>query len=176
MSEGISRVDRGIRPVDWVLAGALTALGVWLMVENALIEDARVTPAIADGTMIHEMTSHSWAMVPVFALATVPVLWWRRNVITVTSIAVVVMVLHDLLFGWVTRCGAGLPLAFVLAYLGYGWGGKFTMLIGAGIGAWLTYAFYGPLVRLWQAALVLGLVFGTLAVLVCIFRAFWNML
>ena len=28
------------------------------------------------------------------------------------------MVLHDLLFGWVTRCGAGLPLAFVLAYLG----------------------------------------------------------
>jgi signal transduction histidine kinase len=28
------------------------------------------------------------------------------------------MVLHDLLFGWVTRCGAGLPLAFVLAFLG----------------------------------------------------------
>ena len=28
------------------------------------------------------------------------------------------MVFHDLLFGWVTRCGAGLPLAFVLAYLG----------------------------------------------------------
>jgi glucose-6-phosphate-specific signal transduction histidine kinase len=27
------------------------------------------------------------------------------------------MALHDLLFGWVTRCGAGLPLAFVLAYL-----------------------------------------------------------
>jgi signal transduction histidine kinase len=29
-----------------------------------------------------------------------------------------VMIAHDLLFGWVTRCGAGLPLAFVLAYLG----------------------------------------------------------
>ncbi len=28
------------------------------------------------------------------------------------------MVVHDLLFGWVTRCGAGLPLVFVLAYLG----------------------------------------------------------
>ena len=68
--------------------------------------------------MVHELTSHSWAMVPVFALATVPVLWWRRNVIAVTGIALVVMVLHDLLFGWVTRCGAGLPLAFVLAYLG----------------------------------------------------------
>jgi signal transduction histidine kinase len=28
------------------------------------------------------------------------------------------MALHDVLFGWVTRCGAGLPLAFVLAFLG----------------------------------------------------------
>jgi signal transduction histidine kinase len=57
-------------------------------------------------------------MLPVFALATIPVLWWRRNVIAVTGFALVVMVAHDLLFGWVTRCGAGLPLAFVLAYLG----------------------------------------------------------
>ena len=88
------------------------------MVENVLIEDAHVSASIADGTMVHEMTSHSWAMVPVFALATVPVLWWRRNIIAVATMASVVMVLHDLLFGWVTRCGAGLPLAFVLAYLG----------------------------------------------------------
>ncbi len=36
----------------------------------------------------------------------------------VVGIALAVMVVHDLLFGWVTRCGAGLPLAFVLAYLG----------------------------------------------------------
>ena len=57
-------------------------------------------------------------MVPVFALATIPVLWWRRNVIAVTAIALGVMVVHDLLFGWVTRCGVGLPLVFVLAYLG----------------------------------------------------------
>ncbi len=118
MSEGISGIVRGIRPIDWVIAGALTALGVWLMMENVLIEDTHVTRSIADGTMVHEMTTHSWAMVPVFAVATVPVLWWRRNVIAVTTIALVVMVLHDLLFGWVTRCGAGLPLAFVLAYLG----------------------------------------------------------
>ena len=118
MSEGISGIFRGIRPIDWVIAGALTALGVWLSVENVLIEDTHVTGSIADGTMVHEMTTHSWAMVPVFALATVPVLWWRRNVIAVTTIALVVMVLHDLVFGWVTRCGAGLPLAFVLAYLG----------------------------------------------------------
>ncbi len=68
--------------------------------------------------MVHPIDSHSLAMVPVFALATLPVLWWRRNVVAVTWIALAVMVLHDLLFGWVTRCGAGLPLAFVLAYLG----------------------------------------------------------
>ena len=118
MSEGFSGVFRGIRRVDWVLAGALTALGTWLMVEDVLFEDAHAASAIADGTMVHEMTSHSWAMVPVFALATLPVLWWRRGVMAVSGIALVVMVLHDLLFGWVTRCGAGLPLAFVLAYLG----------------------------------------------------------
>jgi hypothetical protein len=118
MSEGNSSVFRGIRPVDWVLAGALTALGIWLMVEDVLFQDAHVASAIADGSMVHEMTSHSWAMVPVYALASVPVLWWRRNVIAVTGIALAVMVLHDLLFGWVTRCGAALPLAFVLAYLG----------------------------------------------------------
>jgi hypothetical protein len=118
MSEGFGRVVRGIRPFDWVLAGALTALGVWLMVEDVLISDTHVASSIATGSMVHAMSSHSWAMVPVFALATVPVLWWRRHVIAVTGVAVVVMVIHDLLFGWVTRCGAGLPLAFVLAYLG----------------------------------------------------------
>jgi hypothetical protein len=57
-------------------------------------------------------------MVPVFLGATVPVLWWRRSVIAVTGTVIVVMALHDVLFGWVTRCGAGLPVAFVLAFLG----------------------------------------------------------
>jgi signal transduction histidine kinase len=118
MSEGYSRVFQGVRAVDWVLAGALTALGVVLMAENVLMQDADAAAAIAEGTMVHQLTSHSWVMIPVFALATVPVLWWRRGATTVTGIALVVMVLHDVLFGWVTRCGAGLPLAFVLAYLG----------------------------------------------------------
>lgn len=118
MNEGSSGVLRGIRPVDWVLAATLTALGTWLMVANVHFQDADTAGAIADGSMVHELTSHSWVMVPVFALATVPVLWWRRSVLAVTGVALIVMVLHDLLFGWVTRCGAGLPLAFVLAYLG----------------------------------------------------------
>ncbi|HSP38766.1 MAG TPA: hypothetical protein VLR26_13540 [Frankiaceae bacterium] len=118
MSEGFSGVFRGIRPVDVVLAGALTALGSWLMVEDVTFQDKDAASAIAKGTMVHQMTSHSWAMVPIFVLASLAVLWWRRSVIAVTALVVVVMVLHDLLFGWVTRCGAGLPLAFVLAYLG----------------------------------------------------------
>jgi signal transduction histidine kinase len=118
MSEGFIGVFRGIRPVDWALSGALTALGIWLMVEDVLFTDAHAESAIAQGTMVHTLTSHSWAMVPVFALASLPVLWWRRSVVGVTAIALAVMVLHDLLFGWVTRCGAGLPLVFVLAYLG----------------------------------------------------------
>ncbi len=118
MREGNRGLFQGIRPVDWVLAGALTALGIALMVGDVLFRDADAPANIAAGTMVHQMTSHSWAMVPVFALATIPVLWWRRGVTAVTGIAMVVMVIHDLLFGWVTRCGAGLPLAFVLAYLG----------------------------------------------------------
>jgi hypothetical protein len=118
MSEGFRGVFRGIRPVDGVLAGALTLLGVWLMVENVQFSDDHAAAAIATGTMVHQLTSHAWGMVPVFALATVPVLWWRRSVVAVTGTALAVVVLHDLLFGWVTRCGAGLPLAFVLAYLG----------------------------------------------------------
>jgi hypothetical protein len=118
MSDRTSGIVKGLRPGDWVLAGALTALGVWLMAVNVVTSDAQVAANISAGSMVHEMTSHSWVMVPVFAVATIPVLWWRRNVIVVTGIAVVAMVTHDLVFGWVTRCGAGLPLAFALAYLG----------------------------------------------------------
>jgi signal transduction histidine kinase len=114
----MTEVFRGIRRVDWVLAGALTALGGWLMVEDVLFSDEQAAAAVAEGSMVHGLTSHSWTMIAVFALATVPVLWWRRNVLVVASVALGVMVLHDLLYGWVTRCGAGLPLAFVLAYLG----------------------------------------------------------
>ncbi|BEP14068.1 hypothetical protein acdb102_23790 [Acidothermaceae bacterium B102] len=111
-------VFRGIRPIDWIMAGALTALGVWLMIEDVLITDARVVVDIKNGSMAHTMSGHSWLMLPVFLVATVSVLWWRRNVLAVIGVVLVVMVCHDLLFGWVTRCGAALPLTFVLAYLG----------------------------------------------------------
>lgn len=114
----MGEVFRGTKVRDWVLAGVLTALGVLLMLENVTMPDAGVDRAIAEASMVHAMSSHSSWMIPVFAGATIPVLWWRRSVLAVTGIAVAVMALHVLLFGWVTRCGAGLPLAFVLAFLG----------------------------------------------------------
>nr|WP_221374194.1 hypothetical protein [Actinoplanes polyasparticus] len=89
-----------VRAVDGLVAGILTALGVVLMSYD-----------------IAEFDGSAW-LIPVFAAATVPVLWWRRSVLVVSGLALAVMVLHDLVFGWVTRCGAGLPLAFTLAFLG----------------------------------------------------------
>ena len=117
MHEEPRSATSGIRPVDWVLSGLLTALGIWLMVEDVTISDEQVAAAVRDGSMAHAMTSHAWAMLPVFLLAPVAVLWWRRSPLSVTAFAVAVLAAHDVLFGWVTRCGAGLPLAFVLTFL-----------------------------------------------------------
>jgi len=113
----MGEVFRGIKVRDLALAGGLTALGVLVMLFNIQVSDAHVDKAVAAGSMFHTRSSHSLWMIPVFVGATIPVLWWRRGVIAVTGIAIVVMALHDVLFGWVTRCGAGLPLAFALAFL-----------------------------------------------------------
>jgi signal transduction histidine kinase len=114
----MSEVFRGVKGRDWVLAGFLTVLGVLLMLLDIRMSDVDVDKAIADGSMVHTSDSRSPWMIPVFLAATVPVLWWRRGVIAVAAIAVLAMAVHDALFGWVTRCGAGLPLAFALAFLG----------------------------------------------------------
>ncbi|MBV9795551.1 MAG: hypothetical protein JO016_16610 [Actinobacteria bacterium] len=108
---------RGVKAVDWVLAGVLTALGVLLMVFDVRITGAEVAQGIADKSMVHTTSSHSPWMIPLFVAATIPVLWWRRSALVVTGIAIAVIALHDAVFGWVTRCGAGLPLALVLAFL-----------------------------------------------------------
>ncbi len=55
-------------------------------------------------------------MIPVFLVATVPVLFRRANMIAVILVAAAAMAVHVAAFGWVVRCGAGLPLAIVLAY------------------------------------------------------------
>jgi hypothetical protein len=100
------------------MAGALVVLAVLLMVSNVLSSDADAAAAVARGDMAHVVSSDSWAMVPAFALVVLPVLWWRRGLLAVTGLVLAGMVVHDLLFGWVTRCGVGLLVAFVLAYLG----------------------------------------------------------
>jgi signal transduction histidine kinase len=114
----MGEVFRGVRLRDWGIAGGLTLLGILLMIEDVGMSDAQVRAAIAEGSMVHAQSSHSLWMIPVFVAATLPVLWWRRSIVAVATVSVLAMALHDLLFGWVTRCGAGLPLAFVIAFLG----------------------------------------------------------
>jgi hypothetical protein len=111
-------IVRGIRWPDYVTAGVLTALGVILMRFNVGATDAHVAREVAAGSMVHAMSGHSPWMIPLYLLTSIPVLWWRRSVLAVTGVSLAAMAAHDVVFGWVTRCGAGLPLVFVLAFLG----------------------------------------------------------
>jgi signal transduction histidine kinase len=134
----MDEVFRGIKVRDWVLAGGLTALGVLLMWEDVRMSGDQVRAAIAEGSMVHLTSSRSLWLIPVFMGATIPVLWWRRNIIAVITAAAVVMALHDIAFGWVTRCGAGLPLAFVLTFLGALVSERTTAWVVCALGALLT--------------------------------------
>jgi hypothetical protein len=105
----------GVRKGDAVLAALLTALGVVLMVGDI----------ISDPDPSLRMDSRSWLMIPVFAAATLPILWRRRSLVLVYAVTLAAMGIHVLAFGWTVRCGAGLPLSFALAYaagkLAKGW-------------------------------------------------------
>jgi hypothetical protein len=103
-------IFKGVRPMDAVLALALSAAGVLLMIENI---NADVTDTSG---LRHAITNQSWLMLPVFLAATIAVVWRRRNVVAVALFATAVMGAHVLAFDWVVRCGAALPLSFVLAY------------------------------------------------------------
>lgn len=101
---------QGIRPVDVVITGLIAGLGVALMVLN-----------IGTDGVETRVDSHSWWLIPVWLLTTLPLLWWRRSPTLALSTSVVAMAAHVLIFGHLVRCGAGLPLAFVAAFLaGYG--------------------------------------------------------
>jgi hypothetical protein len=69
-------------------------------------------------------------MVPAFLLVTLPILWRRRNILAVVAITTVLTVAHVLAFGWITRCGVLIPLAFALAYA-----------VGRFGGAWRNHVF-----------------------------------
>jgi hypothetical protein len=98
---------KGVRPLDYVLAGLMTAAGAYLMYENV----------VASGNgLAHAQSSKSWAMLPAFVLVTLPILWRRRNILAVVGVTTVAAVGHVLAFGWITRCGVALPLSVALAY------------------------------------------------------------
>ena len=97
-----------IRPLDYVLATLMTAGGVFLMWENISAGD--------DPSLIHAPSTGSWWIVPAFLLVTVPVLGRRWNVTAVVGVTLAATAIHVLAFGWLTRCGVVLPLAFALAY------------------------------------------------------------
>ncbi len=98
----------GIRPLDGVLAGVLVAVAVLIALENVT--------AGPDADVAHPLDSHSLWMIPVFALAVLPVLWRRRAVLAAIAASTLVMAASLPAFGWVTRCGFGLALSVALAY------------------------------------------------------------
>jgi hypothetical protein len=95
-----------IRRSDVAVVVVLAALGVYLMVEN-----------INGYGVDIRIDSHSWLLLPVWLAAVLPLLWWRRNPLAVALVVTVVIAVHVLAFGWVGRCGSGLPLAWVVAFL-----------------------------------------------------------
>jgi CDP-diglyceride synthetase len=103
----MNEIFKGIRPLDYVLAGLMTVAGLLLMWENI---------ASTDNNLPHPLSTTTWAMAPAFLLVTLPILWRRRNVVAVVGVTAVTTTAHVLAFGWVTRCGVIIPLAFALAY------------------------------------------------------------
>ena len=101
-------IVKGIRPLDYVLAGLMTAAGAFLMGENVLAGD--------DPALPHPLSTTSWLILPVFVLVTLPILWRRRHIVAVIAGTVVAAAVHVLAFGWITRCGVALPLSVALAY------------------------------------------------------------
>ena len=101
-----SRVMPGIRPIDTVMAGILGMLAAVLAVMN--IENTDTTIRV---------DSQSWLQLPLFVATVLPLLWWRRSLVAVLLASCGLMLVHLLTFGHLVRCGAGLPLVFVLAFL-----------------------------------------------------------
>lgn len=134
----MNEIFKGIRPLDYVLAGLMTAGGVLLMVENIVATDADLP---------HPLSTTTWAMLPVFLLVTLPILWRRRNILAVVGGTAVAMLAHVIAFGWVTRCGIAIPLGFALAYAVARYAGsRLNQVTGlAGI-------VVGQLVMLWRDA------------------------
>src|SRR3954470_19603772 len=101
-------IFKGIRPLDYVLTAVMVAIAALIGLENV--------NAGADADVAHALDSHSALMIPVFAVAALPILWRRRSILAVIGISFVVTAASVPMFGWVTRCGWALPLSFAMAY------------------------------------------------------------
>jgi signal transduction histidine kinase len=101
-----SRVMQGVRPLDAVVTGTLCILAALMAAADVLSDDPTI-----------RVDSHSWWQLPVLVAAMLPVLWWRRSLVGALLASGGLMLVHLLAFGHVTRCGVGLPLVFVLAFL-----------------------------------------------------------
>jgi hypothetical protein len=101
-------IFKGVRPLDYVLAGVMTAAGAYLMYENMVSAYGTGLP--------HAQSTTTGAMLPFFVFVTVPILWRRRNILAVVGATALATLAHVLLFGWNTRCGVAFPLTFALAY------------------------------------------------------------
>jgi signal transduction histidine kinase len=102
----MERVMQRVRPVDAVLAGILCALAAVMAIEDI---DYKGTGFRID--------SHSWLQLPVWVAAALAVLWWRRNLVAALLASCGLALVHLLAYGHTTRCGSGIPLAFVFAFL-----------------------------------------------------------
>jgi hypothetical protein len=99
------------------------AIAVFIGVEDVVAETS------AD--VAHPLDSHSMLIVPVFVLAALPILLRRRKVLAAVAVSFVVVAASVLAFGWVTRCGFGLPLSIAFAYAVARFaGGRQNQLVG----------------------------------------------
>ena len=103
-------IFKGIRPLDYVLTAVLVALAVFIGYENVN------GGAKAAADLAHAQDSQSAWMIPVFALAALPILWRRRAILAAIGVSFVVTAASVPMFGWVTRCGWALPLSVAMAY------------------------------------------------------------
>jgi hypothetical protein len=99
---------KGVRPLDYVLAGLMTAAGVYLMYQNIIAAYGHGLP--------HPQSTTTATMLPFFVAVTLPILWRRRNILAVIAVTAAATAVHVVMFGWNTRCGVELPLTFALAY------------------------------------------------------------
>lgn len=98
-----------IRPLDYVLAAVMVAIAAVLGVAN-------VVAGAHDSGLAHQLDSHSPMIVPVLVLTALPILWRRQFILQAVGVSFVVMAASVPAFGWITRCGIGLPLSIAMAY------------------------------------------------------------